>query len=352
MFPFKFVTTLPEGNYSGNIVLNTNDPNQAQISIPYSYKIINSELLQVDYSVLYPIEESLSKYISVYIKSYIDPQKNISVNATVSGVSQNLSATLFNETEHIYRFNYNVVNTEEVQFSVINTDKYLNVDTTYFDLVYSINTKQNSNIKLSDKVNIKSLNDNIDIYAFRSNHIETSISEKFIPISKSFNIDLKSNENKRLKLSFNSTEISYNRNEIGLYRFDEVQNKWVYTTTSLEGSNAISYIDQGGKYSFFVNSDLSSLPTEFGLLQNYPNPFNPSTIIPFELKNQEFVSLTIYNALGQKIKQLVNNVLPRARHEIQWDGTNEYGKSVPSGVYFYQIRMGQKTFTRKMLLLK
>jgi hypothetical protein len=87
---------------------------------------------------------------------------------------------------------------------------------------------------------------------------------------------------------------------------------------------------------------------------NYPNPFNPTTIIRFNLTTEctEFTELQIYNLKGQKVKQLVSERLTGSEHSIEWDGTNDDGKPVSSGVYFYKIKSGGKSLNRKMLLLK
>ncbi|KAB2879105.1 T9SS type A sorting domain-containing protein [bacterium] len=97
----------------------------------------------------------------------------------------------------------------------------------------------------------------------------------------------------------------------------------------------------------------SELPTTFKLSQNYPNPFNPSTKIRYELPTTETVSLVIYNALGQVVKTLVSH---RAQgigvYEIDWNGTNQIGQSVASGIYIYRLQAGRVVKTKKMLLIK
>ncbi len=95
-------------------------------------------------------------------------------------------------------------------------------------------------------------------------------------------------------------------------------------------------------------------PFRYSLLQNYPNPFNPMTSIDYELPGKDFVSLRIYNALGQEVSTLVNDVEDAGYYSLTWDGTN-----CPSGVYFYRmnavsISTPGKTFSqvKKMLLVK
>jgi flagellar hook assembly protein FlgD len=92
---------------------------------------------------------------------------------------------------------------------------------------------------------------------------------------------------------------------------------------------------------------------KFNLLQNYPNPFNPITTIEFTLDKNTDVELAIYNLLGEKIKTLVNSKLQGGLHSVQWDGTNEAGVKVGTGIYYYMVKTNDgRKLTRKMLLLK
>ena len=78
-------------------------------------------------------------------------------------------------------------------------------------------------------------------------------------------------------------------------------------------------------------------PKEYSLGQNYPNPFNPSTKINFELASPAFIKLSVYNTVGQKIKDLISGYQKSGKHTVFWNGTNELGNMVPSGVYMYQL---------------
>ncbi len=95
-----------------------------------------------------------------------------------------------------------------------------------------------------------------------------------------------------------------------------------------------------------------TLPKAFALKQNFPNPFNPVTSIAFELPAAKDVHLTVYNMLGQNIRTLVNDHREAGRYSVLWDGRDDSGRMVGSGVYFYQIQAGTFTQTAKMVLLK
>ena len=97
---------------------------------------------------------------------------------------------------------------------------------------------------------------------------------------------------------------------------------------------------------------LSNIPSEFSLGQNYPNPFNPITKMDYTLPKRSRVNISIYNVLGQEIVTLVNEEQSYGYHSIAWNGTDQMGRAMASGVYF--TRMVSETFsqTKKMLLLK
>ncbi|MDO9577346.1 MAG: FlgD immunoglobulin-like domain containing protein [Candidatus Cloacimonadales bacterium] len=85
---------------------------------------------------------------------------------------------------------------------------------------------------------------------------------------------------------------------------------------------------------------------------NYPNPFNPTTTISYDLPSDGKIELTIFNMKGQIVKNLVSGTQPAGNYSVNWDGKNEAGDQVSSGVYFYQITTSEKTLKNKMLLLK
>lgn len=95
-----------------------------------------------------------------------------------------------------------------------------------------------------------------------------------------------------------------------------------------------------------------NLPTAFSLSQNYPNPFNPSTEILFGLPTRRHVTIGIFNILGQKVKTLVDEELAAGSYSRVWDGTNDRGESLSSGVYLYRMESGDYTGSRKMILVK
>jgi len=96
----------------------------------------------------------------------------------------------------------------------------------------------------------------------------------------------------------------------------------------------------------------SSVPTKYAVAQNYPNPFNPSTVIRYDLPQAGPVSLIVYDITGREVTRLVNEVEPAGTYEVRFDGGSARSGGVASGVYFYTVRAGSFTQTRKMVYLK
>ena len=99
-----------------------------------------------------------------------------------------------------------------------------------------------------------------------------------------------------------------------------------------------------------------SVPRNYKLSQNYPNPFNPTTAITFDIPGtmgtKQRVSLNVYDIRGRRVRTLINSELEPGSHQVIWDGSNEKGERVSSGIYLYTLRSGDRQFTRKMEMLK
>ena len=105
--------------------------------------------------------------------------------------------------------------------------------------------------------------------------------------------------------------------------------------------------------------DVVSIPQDIALHQNYPNPFNPETTIKFQLPVATTVRLVIYNMLGQQVRELLNTALAAGYHSARWNGFDDRGNPVTSGIYFYRMEIAglNETVTgqhliRKMILMK
>jgi glucuronoarabinoxylan endo-1,4-beta-xylanase len=112
--------------------------------------------------------------------------------------------------------------------------------------------------------------------------------------------------------------------------------------------------DSVGRYQFTVSltsvASGAPLPTKFELEQNYPNPFSSSTAIPYQLKSQSDIRVSIYDILGRVVREAVVGAQAAGTHSILWDGSNAHGQKVAPGIYFYSVQAGGESRVRKMVL--
>jgi hypothetical protein len=101
-----------------------------------------------------------------------------------------------------------------------------------------------------------------------------------------------------------------------------------------------------------VDDENENIPYSFKLNQNYPNPFNPSTQISFELDIESSVDLIVYDLMGRKVQTLISGELPAGNYEVEWNGKNDSGDEVSSGIYLYKLESENRKEVRKMSLLR
>jgi hypothetical protein len=135
-------------------------------------------------------------------------------------------------------------------------------------------------------------------------------------------------------------------------------------TTSLTNYAGVLSITSNDPYKPLIELPISAnvsdvdmemfMPLVSALLGNYPNPFNPETTISFYLAGDNFstVIISIYNIRGQRVKQLVDDIYVPGYHSVVWDGKDDIGRSVGSGIYMYRLQTDGVTATRKMILIK
>jgi len=101
-----------------------------------------------------------------------------------------------------------------------------------------------------------------------------------------------------------------------------------------------------------VDNRSETLPQGFALEQNFPNPFNPFTTLRYDLPEDSFVNITIYDMMGRQVKTLINGLQTPGYKTVQWDATNDKNRPVSAGLYLYSIQAGEFKQTKKMVLLK
>ena len=119
------------------------------------------------------------------------------------------------------------------------------------------------------------------------------------------------------------------------------------------GHGGVSVFINQGITATAVASEMAATPTAFSLGANYPNPFNPATTIPLAVPaGAKDVDLTIYNVLGQPLRQVWTGPLPAGEHRLTWDGYDAQGQPVAAGVYVYRLQVGEQSSTRKMVKIE
>ncbi|MCH8325423.1 MAG: T9SS type A sorting domain-containing protein [Bacteroidetes bacterium] len=130
---------------------------------------------------------------------------------------------------------------------------------------------------------------------------------------------------------------------------DHYKKAWQHAQKATKKAAVASVTDNNESISL---DNTINIPVDFTLSQNYPNPFNPSTVIKYALPEASFVTLKIYNMLGQEIKTLVSGDKSAGVYNVQWNGKDNYGSPVASGTYIYRIVTGNYAQSNKMILLK
>ncbi len=132
---------------------------------------------------------------------------------------------------------------------------------------------------------------------------------------------------------------------------DVTAGTYVYNVSAVYGGGYESALSDPAT---IEHTDAGNLPVPLNteLSGNYPNPFNPTTTISFALSTQEKVTIDIYNIKGEKVKTLLNETREAGFYTVEWNGKDNYGRNISSGVYFYNMRSGNYSATRKMIMLK
>ncbi|MFH1699472.1 MAG: T9SS type A sorting domain-containing protein [Candidatus Zixiibacteriota bacterium] len=173
-----------------------------------------------------------------------------------------------------------------------------------------------------------------------------------------------------IMIRYSDADLLIGDNKIGdestleVYYWQDVTNGWQL----VDGSNVdtvrnevMAPFTKSGTYAAFTTNILTdveddeygdNLPYKFELSQNYPNPFNPVTTIEYSLPQRSHVTIEVYNLLGQKVITLIDYEQIAGNYTIVWDGENDIGVSVATGVYLYRFQTDEYTETKKMLLVK
>ncbi|KAA3606482.1 MAG: T9SS C-terminal target domain-containing protein, partial [Calditrichaeota bacterium] len=206
----------------------------------------------------------------------------------------------------------------------------------------------------------------IELDSFNARQIENSIQLSWTTASETenegFNVYRKTGNGEFIKISSfkgnSELEGALNSTVSNNYSFvdnSEFRNGKTYTyfISDVE-TNGIEtkHEEVAQTVKFVLGEEIVQSKLDYVLAQNFPNPFNPSTTINFQIAKEQTVKLEVYNLNGEIVKELVNEKMSQGSHKAVWNGTDNFGKTVSSGTYFYKISAGTFTQTNKMILLK
>ena len=230
---------------------------------------------------------------------------------------------------------------EEAPFFPIKSPTYKKTFSDLIDSSYYFNNQQlESGSSLYYSVDTKDSNFvNLDIEILSKNTNSTTFRLTTIFKDSLLNFDIKTQNIQKINVA-NTEKVDF------LVSAFNMENKNVSFDFKIS-KNSQSLLDSTKLAINMINN-----PKSFTLYENYPNPFNPNTTLRFDIPENSDVTISIYNMLGQKVKNFNMPRLSAGYHSIQWDGTNQSGVSIGAGVYFYQLQTKNIVKTSKMTLLK
>ena len=190
------------------------------------------------------------------------------------------------------------------------------------------------------------------------------VAGSLLPVTQAYSVVMSAAPIKASEIRFELGENRAKSGRIGIYRKEGAE--WIYTAgvTTLDGkSMSISApVIRSGVYRVMIDPDLGYLGTDlpfdqgqfatYRLSQNFPNPFNPSTSIRMSLPTAGRVRLVIYDLMGRSVKTLMDGSAKAGQYEITWDGRDQAGRRVASGIYIYRLEALGIALSKKMILLK
>jgi hypothetical protein len=161
---------------------------------------------------------------------------------------------------------------------------------------------------------------------------------------------------KKLIVSFSLDDYDLTEKDRTLFSIYKYENNgWEKQASFLDENSVCAQVKKLGVYRLVYDAKqehITGIPKTYQLFQNFPNPFNPQTVIKYDLPNPDHVKITVYNILGRKVKTLVDEQQEAGYKSVNWDGKDDQGIGVASGIYFYKIETSGFEKTRKMVLLK
>jgi hypothetical protein len=177
-----------------------------------------------------------------------------------------------------------------------------------------------------------------------------------LPLGEAYRLGPSISFDKDLTISFPLSDADFKDKDktlFAIYRHED--GNWSRLESFLDGNSVCAKVKSLGVYRLIYDArgkHIAGIPHTHELLQNYPNPFNPETQIRYDLPASGHVKLSVFNILGQRVRVMVDEVQDAGYKSATWDGRDDAGHEVASGIYFYKIKMENYQKTKKMVLLK
>jgi len=309
----------------------------------------------------YSTEPSLARYVRLIVATN-EPLASTPVVEVVDSIAtRTITGKLLNSEENIYVFNHMVEYMGQAEFHISAADFAGNTtqDTMRLHTAMPKTGEKSEYIVdniLSVSIPAESFEGQTIIFTQKlKREMPAFVPESFRTVYEIYKFHSSNINRKPVILNLDLHHVKLNENEIrkvGLYRFDKSDETWKFIAGADDRYRLQASINVLGTYGIFYDESFVAIPSEFVLYQNYPNPFNPETTIRFDLPEQQYVNLTIYNVLGQKVIDLITENFAAGYHKVIWNGRDKRNIPVTSGVYFYQIKAGPHLTNKKMVLLK
>jgi len=356
------LTSYTKFSTNGSVNLTFDD-----IFNPVQYEILESGYGYLKNTILVEFD-SLGNLIGTYeniyhsIKEAIDAFNTAQVPGVIVDIRDNpggfdrlaaLFGSFFYDHTELYE-QASFYNPETGQFEIIESFSiYLEPQVSYYGgpVICLVNAGTSSSAEgVAMAVHRLSQGDVLGFYGTHGSFALTS-GETLMPadLAVSYPLGRSLDENETIQIDSDSNKVGGVIPDIRVPLNSETMQNTFVEGVDVELEFAVDYLNN---ILSIESSTEHAVSLHYTLKQNYPNPFNPVTTIRFDLPEQSHVTLTIYDILGREIRKLTNTTQDAGYKSVIWDGTDEFGRSVGTGIYLYQIKAGNFTQTRKMLLLR
>jgi choice-of-anchor B domain-containing protein len=303
--------------------------------------------------ILKSSEISLASFLTIYL-SYSEELTETPI-VKINGAIENLIE--FNNDQEIYQIKkyFNTDGDYTMQISAEDLYENSNIETVNIN-VQTISTSNSQSFYIAENTQLvfdeKSFSSKTKFYTILNENDEFNAANRNF-VSKVFQFTQLHLAKKQIKFQY-KLNVGNDSFKYSLYGYQELEDKWIRIPSTVVNKNILesSLSSEFTKYAVLYDESYQFIPQTTEIYPNYPNPFNPSTTIKFDLAKNQLIQLNIYNILGQKVRSLYSGLKAAGQHEFLWNGNNDIGQTVSSGIYFYRLITANKILTHRMIFIK